>query len=265
MDDAEAIWQHEWRQGSILLPEALCAPLPCQPPMSMAAEDILIVLTQDCDLVQADFAKEPYVETLRAIPISGKPDGNFLYGKNPRIIQFPIGERHFQASCHDRSRLDRRLLAQVKPSEVHVLQPSALHLLREWVAKRYIRPAFPDEFNARIRNDPTGKALRRLLELQGHLFQDLYLFCDPADQELPLGQLYKIIVWPVMSSLDYEDEMLRQQARDASSQIEAILSNCTDIDVIECELRHEGQISLDDLRYFKAWDFDHLTQRQLSA
>jgi hypothetical protein len=265
MDDAEAIWHNDWRQGSILLPESLCARPHFQPALQLAPEDILIVLTQDCDLVQKDFAKEPFVEIIKATPIIGNPDGNFLYGKNPRIIQFPIGEQHFQASCHDRSWLDRRLLAQVKPSEVHVLHPSVIHLLREWVAKRYIRPAFPDEFNARIRKDPTGKALRRLLELQGHLFQDLYLFCDPADQELPPGNSYKIILWPAMSSQDYEDEMLRQLARQACSQIEAILAECPGIDVIECEVRHEGQITLDDLRYFKAWDFDHLTQRQLSA
>lgn len=262
MDDADAIRDRGWRQGSVLLPESLPTDCPFEPSLSEhPSESVLIVLTQDCDLVQFDFAKEPYVEVIRAVPVQNQ-DGNLLYGKNPRRIHFQIGEVTHEANCHERTRMPRQLLAAIDPSSAHVLDPLTLDLLREWIAKRYIRPAFPDTFNERVLKGPNGKAIRRLLERQGHWFRDLYLMCTPSDVELAEGESYEIVVWPTMGSEDFDDRDTRMSATKACADLEVLLAKCSGIKVNECSLRHEGQITLDDLHYAAAWDFDDLSHRE---
>jgi hypothetical protein len=262
MDDADAIRGKGWRQGAILAPGSLPGDCVFEPALpSVTADSVLVVLTQDCDLIQPDFDKEPFVELIRAVPVSS-PDGNLLYGKNPRRIQFRIGAAIFEASCHERTRIDRRHLTGIAASMTHGIDPTTLDLLREWVAKRYIRPAFPDSFNARIWRSAQGKAIRKLLERKGELFLDLYVMCDPSDQELEEGTAYRIDVWPTMGSEDYQDEDRRRAAVETCTSLEALLASCPGIEISTCELRHEGQITLDDLRFFARWDFDDLTHRE---
>ena len=261
MDKADAIRDRRWRQGSVLLPESLPQDCLFEPPLSpTSSEAVLIVLTQDCDLVQSDFGKEPYVEVIRAVPVQNQ-DGNLLYGKNPRRIHFQIGEVTHEAICHERTRIPRQLLASIDSSSTHVLDSLTLELLRGWIAKRYIRPAFPDTFNGRVRQGPNGKAIRKLLERNGDWFRDIYLMCTPSDEELADGETYEIVVWPTMGSEDFDDQAMRLAATKVVTELEGLLANCSDIKVNECSLRHEGQISLDDLHYVAVWDFDDLSHR----
>ena len=113
-----------------------------------------------------------------------------------------------------------------------------------------------------MRQGNVGRAIRKLLERAGHCFQDLYLSCDPSDRELGAGEPYRIIVWPTMGSEDYDDADLRKAATKACLDLEALLQKCVGIRVEACSLRHEGQITLDDLRFFALWDFDDLSHRE---
>lgn len=263
MDDVDKIMHHGWRQGAVLLPEAVSEGTVFEPPFQeIKAESILVVLTQDCDLVQPDFEKEPYVELLLATPISGSANGNCLYGKNPRLIQFRVGERYFEASCHDRTRIDRTLLTENSPCEVHRLDEDNVFMLREWLAKRYTRPAFPDNLNRRINAKPNGAAVRKIFQNHGHLFQEVFLSCTPRYDELPEEESYRLVVWPTMSVADHKDDALRKAAIEAAAHLEAVLKKCAGIEVKECQVRHEGQISLDDLNFISEWDFDYLTYRK---
>lgn len=266
MDDAEKIITHGWRQGAVLLPESASSPGVFEPLFKeIAAESILIVITQDCDVVQTDFEKEPHVEVLLARPITGTPNGNCLYGKNPRLIQFRVGERYFEVSCHDRARTDRRILANCRPCEVHSLDEDSILMLRQWLAKRYTRPAFPDQLNRRIKSKPHGPAISRILEQSGHLFQQIFLSCTPRYEELAPADSYRLIVWPTMTVDDHNDGDLRNQAIQAATDLEAALTKCPGIEVKKCEVRHQGQITLDDLNFFSEWDFDFLTHRGILA
>jgi hypothetical protein len=263
MDVARALEKIGWRQGSILSPRSLPTGCKIEPPLpDFAEESFLIVLTQDCDLVQPDFSKEPFAEVLLGTPIAGKPDGSLLFGKNPRLIQFPIGTRYFEASCHNRSRLDRRILAQCSPSVDHKLTDADTGLIREWMAKRYVRSAFPHNLNLRLRSGAPGKAISKLLENSGHLFRTLYLMCAPAAIELPEDQPYRLSLWMAVATEDAKDASLMLHAREASKAMADTISKCPGVELLSCDVRHEGQITLDDLCFFSEWDFDHLTHRE---
>jgi len=266
MDDVEKIVQHGWRQGAVLLPESAPDTNAFEPSLkNINAKSILIVITQDCDIVQPDFEKEPYVEILLASPVSGATNGNCLYGKNPRLIQFHVGERCFEASCHDRARMDRRILATCSPCEIHCVDEDHILMLRQWLAKRYTRPAFPDQLNRRVNAKPYGPAIRKILEQRGHLFQQIFLSCTPRDEELLDGTPYQLAIWPTMSLEDHEDDDLRAEAIQATTDLEASLTKCQGIVIAQCQVRHQGQVTLDDLYFFSEWDFDFLTHRGILA
>lgn len=265
MSDSETIKLNGWCQGAALSSDS-CTDSSILDGSGIEFTDpnnIYIVVTQDCDLVQYDFGKEPFAELILAKAFSGKPNGAYRHGKNPRILQFPVGERYFEASCHDRVRIDRRILTQVKPCIVHALTGNTVGLIREWIAKRYIRPAFPDNFNQRIHRSAQGKEINKILESHGDLYRDIYLSCEPNSEELSHEQSYKVMVWVAMSADDFNETDKRHRALEGCQKLEKAFNNCPGIELVNCELRSESEITLDDLLFFKTWDYDYITFKEI--
>jgi hypothetical protein len=258
MECVEAIQANGWKQGSVLLSESF----PKMPDgINDDNESIFIVLTQDCDLVQDDFEKEPYVELLKATPASDGLNGNFAHGKNPRIIDIQIGEQVYRASCHDRALIDRKHLISVSASEIHQVSPQARDMITEWIAKRYTRPAFPGTFNDRLR--PEAKAIGKMLKTSGHYFEDILINCSP-ETEKP-KESYILMVWMVMRTEDHEDEIIRIEAQKTVTSFEQLIDACPGLEVKDCRVVSEATVTLDDLRFFVPWDFDYLTYRKAAS
>ena len=259
MDDAAQIRANGWKQGSVLLPEQLPSGVADSLAFTIETDDLLYVLTQDCDLVQKDFDREPYVELLLIRPILSI-DGNYAYGKNSRLLDFSIGESSYRASCHDRCRIDRRLLAPLSPSEVHQGDPQVCDLIADWMAKRYIRPAFPDQFNNRLKREE--QFIRKFLKKHGHAYSRIYMHCAPRNAELDEDEDYKLTVWLVLHESNSEpvDVLMAQKL---VVEFEQILDGCRGINVLECMAVREDEVTLAHLRVLSLWDFDSLTYREL--
>ncbi|MCC5844923.1 MAG: hypothetical protein JJU05_11785 [Verrucomicrobia bacterium] len=257
-EEAQQIRNRGWTQGSVLPP--------CQIPVlaPMETEAGWLVITQACDLVHTDFEQEPYVELL---PLHAVPDtqrgqiGNFLHGKNPRVLCFEIGRRLFQVYGRERERLDRKVLATVLPDPGLRLEGAILRMLTNWLAKRYIRPALPDAFNARLGEKPHGKKIRGLLKQKGHWIESILIQCSPPRDELTDSQNYKAVLWLLMRVDLYDIPSARDEALDLAESFEELLENVKGIDFLDCSLLSEAEVSLDDLRSFVPWDFDDLSHR----
>jgi len=114
--DAQKIRDAGWRQGSILplelvrrlIKDGSCPSL--EEFRESADDDWWLVVSQDCDVVQRDFDKEPFVEIIRVETTEAHVGGDH-WGKNPRRFQFvdkATGtEQLFQVIVHDRLRIDR--------------------------------------------------------------------------------------------------------------------------------------------------------------
>jgi len=257
--DAEQIRANQWRQGCVLLPEQLPSQIATSLPLQPERDQLFYVLTHDCDLVQENFEKEPFVELLLITPVS-VVDGNLTHGKNSRMLEFTIGVSCFRASCHDRFQADRRLLAQLKPSEAHPSDPLVCDLICHWMAKRYIRPAFPDTFNIRLNRE--DRAIKRFLKKHGSDFEQIYIDCDPPSNELSEEVDYKLRIWLVFWELEPQSNA-PLLAEKLAVQFEDIITNCPGIEVIECLAIREAQVNLAHLRIMSPWDFDFLTYREL--
>ena len=190
--DSEAVARLAWRQGSIL--GASLAQLACEYDprrVAMNDEDRLIVTSHDCDVVSPSLDKEPVVEILRGqIATARRVDTQLSGGRNPRMLHlaFEAGATGAVLVClvHDRWPIPRDLLQREVPQGQ--LADKERRLVAEWLAKRYIRAAFPTAFDRRWR--AKTKTWQRLLRRYSEWLQGVYLRLNTLS-ELPEDAPYR--------------------------------------------------------------------------
>jgi hypothetical protein len=251
-----------WRQGSIVPPELAgqiseAAKLPAMDP----AQDLVIVVSHDCDVTHNSLSDEPHVELLLAkLRPETTVDGSLRHGRNPRRLQFRVrvgGEvRLAEARGHERILVDRQELLGHRPDPRRVLDGGAPGEIANWLAKRYIRAAFPDAFEQRIR--PSKKAVRKALKSDGEDIQAIWIAADSWD-ELPEGSSYHILIVATMADTDFGDEAKRKKAWVALGKVEAKLHDCDGVVIEDATLKNETEVTLDDVRSMRRFDFDYLS------
>lgn len=260
--EAQQIKEHGWRQGSVLSPSIIewLVQQDTIPPHGI--DEIFLVISHDCDVGNPSFEREPYVELLKGVVLPlAKREGALAWGKNPRRYQLPCqlhGENRIcQFSVHDRIVVDRTCLAIGAPDSAVCFDADSIRELALWIARRYVRTALPDVFVDRTRA-ATSK-LRTKLKKRGKLLAAVYITVE--DEELPDGVSYEVLLIGAMRTEDYEIPLCRQEAQALLDDIEAAMGSCDGIEVKESVLKSEAEISLDDRRFLKRWDFDDLTIR----
>jgi len=241
-----------WRQGSIL-PRGI---------VEVEEQEVAIVVSQDCDLLNEDLAKEPVFEILVAKRIK-RLDGNFIKGRNPRRINVSAsraGETWLlDAHASSRSFQSREVLLGNRPDGD--VAADDLDYLKRWLGRRYYRAAFPDNFNERIR-PANDKIEARLLNLSKPLTS---VFLAVSDAELPPGRDYEITIYGAMLDDDYQDQALRDAALQEMTALATAVGGCTGISVLDFDVRGEADISLNDLRTLSRWDYDSLSLKAPGA
>jgi hypothetical protein len=171
-----------WRQGDIIDDKVAIRALISSEP------DFLVIITQDCDIVQS-LDNEPYIEFL-AGKFTSESDGNLYFGKNPRRLQVAIDGKMAEFVIHDHFRVKKEIFAETDPRKSTAqLSKNDVKLIARWISKRYIRPAFPDEFNARLSKSRKQSDTLSKNMLLKHVS---LIFIDVDDEELPAGQDYEI-------------------------------------------------------------------------
>ena len=175
--DVDAIEKHGWRQGAVLGPTLLCATRERAPSdIAITEDNWLVVTSHDCDVVNARLDKEPTVELLRAEVVPRKPDKQQVWGRNPREMELEVedgtgGAVVLKVRVHERWTLPREVLSTEAPARL--LGDKERRLIAEWLAKRYIRAAFPTAFDGRWR--AKLRDWTRLLEKHSRWLQGVYL------------------------------------------------------------------------------------------
>lgn len=190
--DSAAIAKLGWRQGAILghkLAKSARSHGPAA--VTIDDEDWLIVTSHDCDVVNFSLDKEPVVEMMRAAVVQAKKvDKQQASGRNPRTMHLAIVDGDapvvLSLSVHERWFIPRELLLQEPP--VRYLPDKDRRLVAEWLAKRYIRAAFPTAFDLRWR--AKLKDWQKLLKKHSEWIQGIYLRLSTLD-ELPDEKPYK--------------------------------------------------------------------------
>jgi hypothetical protein len=255
-NDAGDLKRRGWRQGSVLTAELASRLIP-----SVSPGDLVIVATHDCDLLNPRFDVEPDVELIHAVAIpAGRKDGRLRNGRNPRKLQFGIrahgAETWFETAIRSRKSFDRKELLDKGPDPARQLGPENVRTLRLWLGRRYYRVAFPDAFNERTR--AANDRIRKHLEAAEDVIDAVYLFMD-NDGELPAGEPYRIEVRASMRVQDYADPPARLRAQKAIDAVAGALRACPDIQLEDANVYSEEEITIDDLRFLKRWDWDWIS------
>ncbi|MFN8519582.1 MAG: hypothetical protein U0667_09420 [Chloroflexota bacterium] len=240
-----------WRQGSIPpqdLAVELCRLTALAP---LATDDHLVVISHDCDICHPDIAKEPDAELIVVRRLPARPSGDWTFMRSPRVLEFEaqVGgqSQSFRVAASERLVVPRTRLVGVDPAAHLETQPP--DLLVAWLTNRYIRRAFPDAFNDRLR--AKRKDIERPLKGSGEHLHSIYLLID--DDELSPDVSYRLVVRGTMLESDFAVPERRIRAQQAFDGLVAALGACPGIEVVDDALVSETEISLHDIRIMKRW------------
>lgn len=244
-----------WSQGD-LLPDAIASKVIVEAERKKGARGV--VISHDCDLIHHSLENEPFAEVLVIYPVT--PQGDLTQAKNPRRIHLPYSENDkvifYEASIHRRLSIDRRLLSEADPVKGG-FDSEARDDLRQWLAKRYVRAAFPSEFDKRIGG--VRKKIKKALDTpEGKALSGIYIFLS-SDADLPAGTPYKLIIRGTMRSVVFDDVSLVKKCESLLAKMAGFLDSCDGIEVTDHSVQSEARFSLDDVRLTKRWDADFLS------
>ena len=249
-----------WRQCSIVVGQDL--PGLKEAVNNYLDDDIFIVLPYSCAVVQMNFQKEPNVELFRVRKVE-KKDKGLQFGRNPRQLQIEVqnGNEAFfvNGTIHDRFFIEHSLFIAKSPDVNFTLNETEKTIVKNWFAKRYIRNAFPTEFN--IRAKTATIALNKSLKSDSDLDELIvvYLILDPSDVEISdAEEPYDIeVLFLVKESGSQNEDIIK-----IKNQFEKNLNDCNGIMLSNIELRSDTDTLLSEYREFiRLDDYDFISHR----
>ncbi len=256
--DSDAIAKLGWRQGAILGPE-LRALATGHAPTTITVDDAdwLLVTSHDCDIVNFSIDKEPVVEILRSRVSGAKTvDKQRAWGRNPRTLQLAVGEgedaKVLSCTVHDRWTIPRDLLLEEGPNGC--LPDKERRLIAEWLAKRYIRAAFPTAFDKRWRSKL--RDWQKLLKRHSEWLQGVYLRLSTLD-ELAEATPYKCHLILAVPHAKRGGDGGAQKREQLGQEIKAFWDQfIPGIDCAGVELLGTDEITLADIEPYQRFDAD---------
>jgi hypothetical protein len=259
-----------WRQGHFLPDGALQSF-----GVTESADRLAIVVSHDCDIVQTP-SVEPNVEIVIGRSIES-PDGNFTHSKNPRKLHL-VCTAGTQRSVVELVATKKMAvpkegeagLLNYAPREDIRLSGEELVILQQWLAARYRRFAFPDEFDHRLIATGARDQLVRILKRHGTHILAIYFDVDDGEDTVHDGpdDPYKLTISLLYSTGVAPDEAERA-AMEASKSIRSAFKNkcCLDgihwkwIELADCEILADNAMTVAQASFLKKWQTDYISFR----
>lgn len=256
----------KWRQGSVLPQNAVRA-------LGLVGDSVVdevcaVVITHDCDLANDNLVAEPFVEVIPGRVIE-KIEGNYAWGKSPRTLHYTIhraGEDVFvELISTKKSTVQKEELAEYEPDSAVVLDGNQLNVLRNWLACRYSRAAFPDSFVERFKETKAEAKLAKKMERTGSPISFVYFKLDDGRViERELGDPHELSVVLVYNP-GGDPDSAADIANDAAEALEEILQGCFKdpgtIKLNSCMAISEDDITVSQSRKLIQWRLEYITLR----
>lgn len=226
----------------------------------------LVVLTQDCDLVR-NTGFEPFVELLSLQQLPNKPS-NLMRGQSARSLHLSLeicGETHwFEGYIHNRFRIKKELLCGLGCETTLVFKENELRLIRQWLARRYTRAAFPDHFETHLASTQ-GRVKSLFKSPEAKLISTVYIAID--NEDIGVDEDYFIRVILTVLSEDLEDVKKRNlidnfeerfiSVFEGRPHIRFAIKNPGDAESYDVRVLPEEDVTLSMLRKYKRFDADY--------
>lgn len=248
MGDAESVRAAGWTQGSILRIDGEVGV------EELNSGDVCMVVSHPCDVVSGSFERDP---TVQLAPLHGVDvvDGNLTFAKNPRRLHMEVATGPVEVRIGEIFTVDRTLLARTTPDST-ITEPQR-RMLASWLAARYARPAFADEFNRRL--SAARRGIERALKLGGRHVSGIYV--ATTLEELPPESPYRVAVAFTMTTDDFDVPEFFAEASGAGDAIAELLAAAEGVEVTSLQTVSEREISLAHLRIYARWDYESLSHR----
>lgn len=260
-----------WRQGHVVPDEAVRT-------LGILSKDVpddtvVVVVSHDCDLAQLPNA-EPNIEVIagRRIKIV---DGNFTHGKNARRLHltFSGGDERLIVNlvASHKIPVEKAQLAGYLPVDAVRLTAVELTILQRWLAARYRRSAFPDEFDRRLEVTGLRDRLGKILKASGALISAIYFDIDQGEEVQRSGadDPYTLSIY-LLYSTEIDPEAAETAADTAKFAIRtAFQEKCIskgsgawhDIELVECEAISDQAMTVQLAESLKRWSADYISLR----
>lgn len=261
-----------WRQGALLprdATDALGFGLPQEDPAGTA----VVVVSHDCDLVQPPDV-EPKVEVISGRRIAG-PDGNYTHGKNPRRLHLPLdgdaAAGWVELEATRKRDVEKRDLASYQPDATCFLTAGAKSILQRWLAARYRRAAFPDEFNDRLHRTGLAERLTRIMSKGGALISAVLFDLDNGEEivRTDADDPYGLEIY-LLYGTRADPDAAAAAAEGVKGQIEqAFRRACYDagrgrwrqIELVDCLPVSDQALTVAQSEMLKRWHADYISLR----
>jgi hypothetical protein len=264
----------DWRQADLLTCEAAAAL------GLVGATDQgrrVVVITHDCDLPhESELCVEVIVAEL--VVKEPKPDPQLSHAKNPRRLHVAYESTDAAPLILELRHGDRRSVPKsdfaeraVKDSCL-VLPLDAKRALKQWLAARYGRPAFPNAFEERLRKFSGKRTVEQLIAkiLEPDAKHLVGLFFDLGEQrgaEAGEGEPYALSVSVVYDVTEGGSDA-RLSAERVAAQLRGLFEMtygrsdvATEIALDACEAVADTRLTLADLRRVDQWRLEYISLR----
>lgn len=237
----------------------------------------VIVITHDCDLPHDS---ELCVEVIVAESVfkDPKPDPQLSYAKNPRRLHLACVGTDAVPFILELRHSDRRSVPKGNFAERAVKDNSlalpleAKRTLKQWLAARYGRPAFPNAFEERLRKLSGKRTVEQMIAkiLEPDAKYLVGLFFDLGEQrgaEAVEGEPYALsvsVVYDVTeggSNARLSAEHVATQLRELFEKVYGKPDVATKIALDACEAVADTHMTLADLRRVDQWRLEYISLR----
>lgn len=233
----------------------------------------VVVIAHDCDIPHSG---EISIEVIVADVLS-VADSQYSYAKNPRRLHLSYEMAGGQSIVVELRHAEKRAVPKSEfeknaAKDGSVLLPAdTKRVLKQWLAARYGRPAFPNAFENWLRKpidkkNTVERRIGKILEPEArHL---VGLFFDLGKQrsaEVPVGEPYVLSISVVYDATEGGGEA-RQSAEKVASQLCDLFEKAygkpetaTEIAIEACEAVADTSITLADLRRVDQWRLEYIS------
>lgn len=262
-----------WRQGSVIA-QAVAIAVGLFDEASADCKRALVI-THDCDLPND---KEPEVEVMVG-DVVDKLNKQFARARNVRRLHLafdtPSGSQQFlDLQITARRSICKSLIATAKPDCSWVMPDEEKRALKQWLAARYGRPAFPNAFETHLRKIISKKETveaqfgKVLEKVSAHLVGVFFDLGENRAAELTDGTPYDLRITVVYDASE-GGQLARLAAEEVASEIREIFQSAygppdsaTEIALESCEAVADLRFPLSDLRKVDQWRAEYISLRQ---
>lgn len=266
-----AEWNRDtpWRQGHLLGSDAIEA-LRLHHVVT-PDQTLVIVASHDCDIAQPPEG-EPFIEVVVGRLALDK-DGNCTHAKNARKLHVEFASTagfwaEFEAAV--KISIDKLAMNDFAPRFDAYLSPESHAIFQMWLASRYRRSAFPDEFERRLTSKEfkLHEKIAKAVKPHGGLIAGVFFEVDEGKEVIRDGpeDTYTLDI-TILHSADPDFDAAEKAADTAAKAIEKAFKDklfdptktWQHIELRSCEPVSESVLTYHQFKQLKRWRLEHIS------